>query len=319
MRMPAGLTHQLQEGNGPARLAAMLAGLIGVAAAGAAAGAQPTFRARTDLVRVDALVTQGGTPVRGLGAADFEVRDNGVPQRVTAARAVGSVRLGVVLDASGSMTGERLGLARAATADLLSQLQAGDGFVLLAFGDQVARLGRPGAPAADALAALDRLRAAGGTALVDALHAGIVEADDGPGPKLLLLMTDGRNNASWLQAGGVIDVARRHETVVYPVAVGVDRQWARTSVLPSLRTSDSHALLRVIADETGGRHIEAGWDAGLGTVFRQILDEYRQRYVLTFTPEGVSTGDGWHALEVKVTRRGARVRARTRYWAGTGE
>jgi hypothetical protein len=37
---------------------------------------------------------------------------------------------------------------------------------------------------------------------------------------------------------------------------------------------------------------------------------------LTFTPEGVRSADGWHALEVKVKRGGALVRARTRYWAG---
>ncbi len=47
-----------------------------------AAAQQPRFTARVDVVRVDALVTAGGQPVRGLTAADFEVRDNGVPQQV---------------------------------------------------------------------------------------------------------------------------------------------------------------------------------------------------------------------------------------------
>jgi Mg-chelatase subunit ChlD len=55
-------------------------------------------------------------------AVDFEVRDNGVRQRVRSAGAVEAVHLGVVLDVSGSMTGERLAIARNATADLLSYL-----------------------------------------------------------------------------------------------------------------------------------------------------------------------------------------------------
>jgi hypothetical protein len=83
-----------------------------------------------------------------------------------------------------------------------------------------------------------------------------------------------------------------------------------------LRTSDAVALLEAMADQTGGRYVEAGWDRSLGERFQQILREYRQRYILTFTPEGVPAGDGWHALEVKVKRPGAQVRARTRYWAG---
>ncbi len=274
---------------------------------------QPVFRARTELVRIDALVTDDGAPVTGLTASDFEVRDNSVRQRVTAAGAVEAVQLGVVLDVSGSMTGDRLEIARAATSDLLDQLKRGDRFAIVAFADQIARVDRPGASVADATTALELIRAGGGTALVDGLYAGILQSDQGPGPKLLVLMTDGRNNSSWLRASAVIDAARRHETVIYPVAVAADRQWAGAA---RLRTSDSLALLRAMAEETGGRVVEARWNNSLGTVFQQILREYRQRYILTFSPDGVKTGDGWHTLEVKVKRRGAIVRARTRYWAG---
>ena len=56
------------------------------------------------------------------------------------------------------------------------------------------------------------------------------------------------------------------------MAVGADRQWVR-GVAPDLRTSDSLALLRVIAEDTGGRAIEASWNSGLGAVFRRILAE----------------------------------------------
>ena len=276
---------------------------------------QPLFRARTELVRVDVLVTDDGAPVTGLSAADFEVRDKGVRQRVTAAGAVDAVQLGVVLDVSASMTGDRLAIARKATTDLLSQLRREDRFAVVAFGDQVGRVAEPGASVAQVAAGLERMRAGGSTALLDGTYAGILEADGGPGPKLLLVMTDGRNNASWLPASAVIDTARRHETVIYPVAVEIDTAWHR-DVSPIHKTSDTVALLLLMANETGGRYVKAEWDSRLGETFQQILREYRQRYILTFTPEGVQTGDGWHALEVKVKRGGALVRARSRYWAG---
>ena len=114
---------------------------------------QPVFRVRTELVRIDALVTDDGTPVTGLTASDFEVLDNGVRQRITAVGAVEAVQLGVVLDVSGSMTGDRLEIARAATLDLLDQLKRGERFAIVAFADQVARIARPGASVADAATA----------------------------------------------------------------------------------------------------------------------------------------------------------------------
>jgi hypothetical protein len=60
-----------------------VAGLVFVTAnLGAWAGQQPAFSTRVEAVRVDVLVTEAGTPIRGLGPADFEILDNGVPQQV---------------------------------------------------------------------------------------------------------------------------------------------------------------------------------------------------------------------------------------------
>ena len=127
-------------------------------------------------------------------------------------------------------------------------------------------------------------------------------------------MTDGRNNVSWLKARDVIEAARRHETVIYPVAVALGPGYQLPAHGPVIR--DAAALLELMARQTGGRVMEAEWNTDLERVFSGILREYRQRYILTFTPAGVGTGDGWHTLDVKVRRRGATVRARSRSWAG---
>jgi VWFA-related protein len=311
--------------------------LVVVAALALEAFAQePLFRARVEAVRLDVLVTRDGVPVRGLTTDDFEVRDNAVFQRVTSVSARETVQLGVVLDTSGSMTGQRIAIARAATTELVAQLAPRDTVAVVAFGDQLTSLARQSGPEAFPLDALGRLSAGGSTALIDGIYAGLLETGPARGPRLLLVMTDGRNNLSTITGSRVIDVARRLETAIYPVAVEVDqdrqviRGWLNRrdgsaqqahpseSVFRSdtkQGTSDAMALLHVLADATGGRAIEAQWDTRLGSVFRSVLDEYRQRYIVTYTPEGVRTDDGWHTLDVRVRQRGLAVRTRTRYWA----
>jgi hypothetical protein len=49
-------------------------------------------------------------------------------------------------------------------------------------------------------------------------------------------------------------------------------------------------------------------------VFSRILEEFRVRYLISYSPEGV-TSTGWHQLEVRVRKRGATVRARPGYFA----
>ncbi len=117
---------------------------------------QPIFRARTELVRIDALVTDDGDA--GDGADGQRLRGPSTTACGSASRpsvTVEAVQLGVVLDVSGSMTGDRLEIARAATLDLLDQLKRGDRFAIVAFADQVARVARPGASVADATTALE--------------------------------------------------------------------------------------------------------------------------------------------------------------------
>jgi hypothetical protein len=50
--------------------------------------------------------------------------------------------------------------------------------------------------------------------------------------------------------------------------------------------------------------------------FVAILDEFRQRYLVSYTPHGVRAG-GWHRLEVRIKGRKVAVKARAGYLAGT--
>jgi|KBSSwiStaDraftv2_1062776.scaffolds.fasta_scaffold200291_2 VWFA-related protein len=301
---------------------------LGLAAVISGIAQQPTFRTGTDLVRIDALVEREGKPIGGLTAGDFEVFDNGVRQHVVSLRQNDAVSLSVALDASGSMQGQRIAKVKEATLALLGQLHADEPLCVVGFSEQVARLLAARTTPGEARAMLDAIEPRGSTAIFDGAYAAVLAGDTGRGSKLLVLLSDGRNNASWLSARDVIDTARRHEVVIYPVGIELEDREAANRALIRTRgqpgdslgayaaTHDTVKLLQLVAERTGGRLIRAEWTDELDVIFRAILEEFRQRYLIGFTPNGVATGDGWHTLEVKLARgKKGDVHARAGYWS----
>jgi VWFA-related protein len=287
-------------GGGRRRFAAGLVVAL-VWSAWATAQDKPTFVSKIEAVRVDVLVTDHGQPVPGLGAADFEVLDNGVRQHVTLAGVERMpINVTLALDASNSVAGDRLSQLRAASRALLGGLESQDQAALVTFNHRVS-LASSLTPDLDLVrGALQRLRTSGGTALLDAIFAGIVVGESDVGRGLLVVFTDGADTSSLLTHDAVLDVARRTDIVAYAAVVGL---WGRRSTL-----SD-------IVAQTGGSVFEIESVGDLPPVFLKILQEFRQRYVLSYVPTGVGQG-GWHRIDVRVTRRPVSIKARLGYQAG---
>jgi hypothetical protein len=105
---------------------------------------QPTFSTRTESVRLDVLVTDGGRIVNGLGPDDFEIRDEGVPQTVDLVHFQQlPLHIVLALDLSYSVSGERLDDLRGASHTLLDALTAKDHASLLTFTHAVSRRSAP--------------------------------------------------------------------------------------------------------------------------------------------------------------------------------
>ena len=283
------------------RLPAIFAAFV-LAAAGLPAQTQnPTFSSKVEAVRVDVLVTEDGKPVRGLRAADFEVLDNGVRQTVEFASAE-QLPLNVVFtfDLSDSIVGERLANLREAGRAVLDGLLKGDQAAFVAFNDAV--LVGPGLTTDAGLvrAAIDRAEPTGNTSLVDAAFAGMMLAEADVGRGLVIVFSDGLDTSSWLRPKAVLDVAKRSDAVVYAVSAGQARR---------------AEFLGDLAEQTGGRLFKIESTRSLSAVFLEVLEEFRQRYLVSYSPTGVPQ-EGWHQLTVRVKGRSATVRARPGYVAG---
>ena len=261
---------------------------------------QPTFSSRLEVVRLDAFVTENGQPVRGLTPADFEVFDNGVRQTLDLV-STEQMPLTVVLavDVSASLTGERLDSLRDAGNGLLDALKKGDQAALVTFSEVVAQAAPLTSNIAQVREAVDALEPLGETALRDGTFAGITVADASAGRGLLIIFSDGLDTASWLTDQAVIDAGRRSEVVVYAVSSG----------------ARNPEFLKDLTEATGGRLYQIESTRDLRRTFLDALNEFRQRYLISYTPNGVP-GRGWHRLEVKVKGRRATVRARPGYFAG---
>ena len=261
----------------------------------------PSFSSRINAVRVDVLVTEGAQVLRGLSASDFEVRDNGVPQQLDFV-SFEQLPLNVILalDVSRSVAGERMAHLRTAGRALLNALGADDRAALVAFNDRVRLESELTTDVARIRHALDRTVPDGDTALIDACFAAMVLGETESGRSLLIVFSDGSDTSSWLTAERVLETAKRLDVVVY--SVSTDR--ARTA-----------AFLDQLGRLTGGTLFELESTRDIATIFLKVLDEFRQRYLIGYSPRGVEPG-GWHRLDVRVRGRSVRVTARPGYYAG---
>lgn len=278
------------------------AAVLSALAVASIAAQQPTFSTRRETVRVDALVTDRGRAVRDLRAEDFEILDSGVPQQVEFASFEElPLTIALALDLSTSIDAERLEHLRDGGRAVLENLKPADQVSLLTFADAVL-LREPLTAASDrirsALAALQpSRRPPGGTALVDACFLATRVLDEDPGRALLIVFTDGVDTSSWLTGPRVLDVFKRSNVVVYAVS---------TAALPK------GSFLRDVAEATGGDAIEIRSSAALRPAFVRILDEFRLRYLVSFSPSNVPSA-GWHPLAVRVKNQKVDVKARAGY------
>lgn len=183
-----------------------------------------TFHTGVDLVNVTATVTdQSGRFVRGLMQDDFQVFDDGRPQPIShfSPERV-PVSLGIVIDTSGSMTGEKIEAARDALDRFLTQLlDPEDEVFLYRFDNHPALVEGWTRDKQRISEAVRRIEPRGGTALYDAVAEAVQMAQHGRNQKkAVLIISDGNDTSSQTDEIAVRQIIRQTEVLVY--AIGID-------------------------------------------------------------------------------------------------
>jgi len=309
------------------------------------------FKSSVELITVTATVTdQTGRFVPGLRKEDFVIYEDDQPVDVThfSAERV-PVSLGVVLDTSTSMEGDKIREALGAldrfAYDLLDQQ---DELFIYRFSNYPSLVQGWTTDRRQISRALGRITANGGTAMYDAVAEALPLAARGRyQKKALVVISDGNDTASRTDIREVKQRIRESEVLVY--AIGLDSQeterndraapprvpfpiplpfpprrpgrFPLNAASPQFGTIFSGgddrvnvSALRDMTDDSGGRTEIVRNPQDLNPATANIADELSKQYYLGYPSTGKKDGR-WHAIRVELKNRNYRVRARRGYVA----
>jgi Ca-activated chloride channel family protein len=185
------------------------------------------FKSGVELINVTATVTDAsGRFVPGLQKEDFVVYEDDEPQGIThfSAERV-PVSLGIVLDTSGSMAGEKIAAARTALDRFLYDLlDPQDEIFLYRFSNDAVLLQDWTTDRRLLSRALQRISTNGGTAMYDAVLEAMPMAAAGRNQKkAVLVISDGNDTSSRAGVREVRQLTRESEVLVYAIGIDSDR------------------------------------------------------------------------------------------------
>jgi Ca-activated chloride channel family protein len=302
---------------GGALIAAIAAGVVLCAGVQDPATTAPmqrapqALRSSIELTAVTATVRDNdGRLVPDLPVDAFTIYEDGEPQTITQyAHERVPVGVGLLLDVSDSMFGQRIKDARAAVERfLLELLSPDDALFVMTFNHEPHLLisWTPPGEAATVRSALDTLRPFGGTAVYDAVLHALTVMDHRPRDRAaIVIISDGADTASDTTLRALKSALLRADAFVYAVAIdSPDRQAINARV-----NADA---LGEITGQTGGSTEVVRNTADLSSATARIAEELNNQYVLGYSSP--HPGDGkYHSIRVKVNREGYRVRARNGY------
>jgi VWFA-related protein len=311
------------------------------------------FRSHVDLVNVAVTVSdRQGRFVSGLTQNDFRVFDDGQLQSIEyfSAERV-PVSLGLVLDTSRSMAGEKIRSARSALDRFLFDLlDADDEVFLYRFSDRPMLLQAWTTDRTLISRALSRLAPDGATAMYDAVARAIPLGQAGAHrKKALLIISDGNDTSSDTPLRELKRRIRESELLVYAIGIDGEEEERPRRVFPPRQypprfprpfpptrgrggwwpqTAGSRqqfpgsagdqrvnvAALRDLTDDSGGRTEIVREARDLDPATASIADELSQQYFLSY-PATTARDGRWHTIGVEVADRSYRVRARAGYLA----
>ncbi|MEO8098381.1 MAG: VWA domain-containing protein [Acidobacteriota bacterium] len=290
--------------------------------------ADGVIRGGVDLVNVLCTVRgKNGALMGNLQQSDFKVFEDGKEQEIKYFTRESNLPLtiGLLIDVSGSMESLIPVEKRAGAAFFDQVLQKNDLAFIISFGKNSellqdstnsARLLRRGLDDLKLNAAVGGIHPGpvptmqnnAGTVLYDAVY---LAADDRlrkeAGRKVIILITDGEDTGSKVSRQESIEAAQKADAIIYSI------------YYQDPRYGGNEGVLKRMSEETGGRVFQVDRRMNLDDIFKQIQEEMRSQYSVSYTPTNSVKDGGFRKLEFRMSNKDYRVQARKGYYAIEGE
>lgn len=267
------------------------------------------LRSGVDVVTVTATVLDAdGRLASGLPREAFEIYEDGELQTITQfTNERVPVGLGLLLDTSDSMFGQRIVDARKVVERFLFELLDGsDQSFVLAFNHYPHVISRWTSTPNEVREALGALKPSGGTAIYDALLAALpMLARRTRERAAVLVISDGADTASDASVSQVRKALLRSDAFVYAIAIDSPKRQA-------INTRVNETALSEITGQSGGRTEVVRDMEGLQAATARIAEELNHQYVLAY-PSPRATDGKYHSIRLRVKLPGHKVRARNGY------
>jgi Ca-activated chloride channel homolog len=295
---------------------------------------QTAFRTDVHLVNIGFSVRDAaGKLVTGLAQDDFEVLEDGVPQKISffARSEDVPLTLGLVVDISGSQGSFLKPHEKDLRTFLRAALTPKDRAFLVCFANHlrlVADYSTPSRDLAAALAGFDGLKdvsdypelgpreiRTAGTAFYDAIYYSAVQmlANTEGRRKALIVFSDGEDNSSAHHMLDAIEAAQSNNVLLFSVRYTEVRNQRLTA-----RNKYGMSVMTRLAKETGGADFDAR-DKGLASDFEQIGGQLRSAYELAYHSSNTAVDDSFHKISIRPKDATLTVRAKTGYYTRARE
>jgi len=278
-----------------------------------------TITIKTDLVALRATVTdERGQFVPDLKSENFRIFEDKIEQKISVfSNSDIPVTMGLVIDNSGSMREKRAQVNEAALTFVKTSNPQDEAFVVN-FNDEYYLDTNEDftSDTTELNEALSRIDTRGSTALYDAIVGSLDHLKKGhKDKKVLLVITDGDDDASRLTLEQTLKAAEQSDAAIYTIGVfsDDDRKNAKKTVRHSKK------VLQEIADATGGMSYFPESLDEIVPVCTQVARDIRNQYTIGYYPTNPARDGTFRAVQVELVPPKGRgklaVRARAGYYA----
>jgi len=155
-----------------------------------------------------------------------------------------------------------------------------------------------------------------GTILYDAVYlAANDELKREVGRKAIILITDGVDTGSKITRDKAIEAAQKGDIIIYSIFYQDRQAYGGGFGTVSLGGGGGEGELRRLSSETGGQVFHVDKNHSLDDIFRELQDEMRSQYAITYQPPNPKRDGTYHKIDIKLSNKDYKPQARKGYYA----